>query len=255
MDGRTQVRAALGVRVLWAGPLILLTRAGWPLVVHAVRVWMIDRGLGRAVGVMHSLRVAAGTANLPLDEAALAALVTRGLAYMNARLADHHRPRHPAHGPARHGAGAVRRAAAGVGGAGGAPVNAALSLTVDPVLAWLATRGVKSDDRARVLMGHPAPLPGVDQPDAGWDYYVSRSHPGKPDRARRAPAWRAATEAVASTRVVAARPGARTLDDPKLTHAKLVVPRWVRRWTSQVHPLGVAPQYDAATATQRYFAR
>jgi hypothetical protein len=86
MDDRTQVRAALGVRVLWAGPLILLTRAGWPLVAHAVRVWMIDHGLRRAGGVTHSLRVAAGTAKLPLDEAALAALVTRGLAYMTARL-------------------------------------------------------------------------------------------------------------------------------------------------------------------------
>ncbi|WP_338661797.1 hypothetical protein VQH23_16370 [Pararoseomonas sp. SCSIO 73927] len=159
-----------------------------------------------------------------------------------------------------------------------------LRLTVDPVLAWLAGLGVKSDDRARVmllaiggqesrfterrqmgngpargwwqfeggpmsgtaevltgartkelaarvcadldvapdrllvhaalehndllacafarllLLGHPAPLPGMDQPDAGWRYYVSRWHPGKPHPQTWGARWEAALEAVARAR-------------------------------------------------------
>ncbi|MBP0493026.1 hypothetical protein [Roseomonas indoligenes] len=86
MDDWTQVLAALGVPALWVTPLVLLARAAWPEVLHALRVWRVDRGLTRAAGFMHSLRVAAGNTSAPLTDPELQALVTRGAAYMVARL-------------------------------------------------------------------------------------------------------------------------------------------------------------------------
>lgn len=153
-----------------------------------------------------------------------------------------------------------------------------LRLTVDPTLAWLATMGIKSDDRARVMllaiagqesglsarkqMGggparglwqfekgggvagvlrhaasrpaalgvcdallvspaadvvhpalemndhlacafarlllftDPAALPGMDQPDIGWAYYLRTWRPGKPHPQTWAGHWREALEAV-----------------------------------------------------------
>ncbi|MCR0981778.1 hypothetical protein [Roseomonas populi] len=55
---------------------------------------------------------------------------------------------------------------------------------------------------ARLLLwGSPKALPGVDQPDAGWGYYLSRWHPGKPHPETWAGHWREALEAVAANRL------------------------------------------------------
>ncbi|MCR0985265.1 hypothetical protein [Roseomonas populi] len=86
MDDWTQVLAALGVPAIYAVPLVLLARAAWPTVVHAFRVWMMDRGLCRAAGFMPSLRAPSGGAAAPLDDVELQRLVTRGATYMTNRL-------------------------------------------------------------------------------------------------------------------------------------------------------------------------
>jgi hypothetical protein len=53
-----------------------------------------------------------------------------------------------------------------------------------------------------LLFGHPKALPGLDQPDIGWNYYISRWHPGKPHPTTWAGHWRNALEAVAGERAL-----------------------------------------------------
>ena len=86
MDDWTSVLAALGVPVALALPLSIGLRAAWPVILHAIRVWMVDLGLRRAAGFMHSLRVAGGAAGAPPDAAELDRLLSRGVAYMRQRL-------------------------------------------------------------------------------------------------------------------------------------------------------------------------
>lgn len=53
-----------------------------------------------------------------------------------------------------------------------------------------------------LLLSDAAALPGVDQPDAGWAYYLRNWRPGKPHPQTWAEKWRDALEAVASAKAL-----------------------------------------------------